>query len=76
MYGDPGCGKSHIIQLIIKHLIETMENEGFIDSEDVCETDLVRTRWGYVVNGDQNHLVKFIILINHLKHCFTNWKTC
>ena len=35
---------------IIKHTIGTMEREGFIDSEDVCETDLVNSRYGYVVN--------------------------
>ena len=35
---------------IIKHVIETMEQEGFIYSKDVCETDLVNVRYGYVVN--------------------------
>ena len=35
---------------ITKHVIGTMEQEGFIDSKDVCETDLVNARYGYVVN--------------------------
>ncbi len=35
---------------IIKHIIDTMEQQGFIDSKDVCETDLVNSRYGYVVN--------------------------
>ena len=35
---------------IINHVIKTMEQEGFIDSKDVCETDLVNARYGYVVN--------------------------
>ena len=35
---------------IIQHVISTMEHEGFIDSKDVCETDLVKEKYAYVVN--------------------------
>ncbi len=35
---------------LIHHVIDTMEQEGFIDSKEVCETDLVNARYGYVVN--------------------------
>ncbi|MBI1935280.1 FAD-dependent oxidoreductase [Candidatus Woesearchaeota archaeon] len=35
---------------LIRHVISTMEQEGFIDSGDVVETDIVNARYGYVVN--------------------------
>ena len=37
-------------QEIIKHVIDTMEQEGFIDAKDVVETDFVDCKYGYVVN--------------------------
>jgi len=38
MYGPPGCGKSHVIQLIIKYLIETQKGVVFkIESPDDVE---------------------------------------
>lgn len=38
MYGPPGCGKSHVIQLIIKYLIETQKGVVFkIETPDDVE---------------------------------------
>lgn len=37
-------------QEIVKHVIDTMEQEGFIYAKDVVETDFVDCKYGYVVN--------------------------